>query len=55
MRNAFWHSWSRISGVVFPLSAAALFFTPRDSSWALTLAAAALASCATWLYQRKQH
>ena len=52
MRHALWHSWSRISGVLFPASVAALFFTPQDSSWVVMLAMAALASGGTWIYLR---
>ena len=52
MRQALWHSWSRMSGVVFPATAAALFFTPPDSSWAVMLSMAAVASGGTWIYLR---
>jgi len=52
MRNALWHSWSRLSGVLFPATAAALFFTPPDSSYVALLAMAALASGGTWVYLR---
>lgn len=52
MRQALWHSWSRLSGIVFPASAAALFFTPQDSSWVVMLALAAVASGGTWAYLR---
>ena len=55
MRHALWHSWSRISGVLFPVSVAALFFTPQDSSWVVMLAMAALASGGTWIYLRDKH
>ncbi len=52
MRNAIWHSWSRLSGVLFPATAAALFFTPQDSSYIVIIATAALASGGTWIYLR---
>ena len=52
MRNALWHSWSRLSGVLFPVSAAALFFTPQDSSYVFLLAMAAVSSGGTWIYLR---
>ena len=52
MRHALWHSWSRMSGVLFPVSAVTLFFTPQDSSWVFTLSMAALASGGTWVYLR---
>lgn len=52
MRNAIWHSWSRLSGVLFPATAVALFFTPQDSSYVALLAMAALASGGTWVYLR---
>ena len=55
MRSALWHSWSRMSGILFPVTAAALFFTPQDSSWVVTLATAALASGGTWIYLRDKH
>jgi len=52
MRNALWHSWSRLSGVLFPVTAAALFFTPQDSSYVFLLAMAAVSSGGTWIYLR---
>lgn len=55
MRHALWHSWSRMSGVLFPVSVAALFFSPPGSNWSLTLAMAALASGGTWVYLRNNH
>lgn len=55
MRHALWHSWSRMSGVLFPASVAALFFTPQDSSYVVMLAMAALASGGTWVYLRNNH
>jgi len=44
-----------MSGVLFPLSVGALFFTPQDSSWVVMLATAALASGGTWVYLRDKH
>jgi hypothetical protein len=55
MRTAIWNSWSRLSGVLFPATAGALFFTPPDSSWVVTLAMAAIASGGTWIYLRDKH
>jgi len=52
MRLALWRSWSRMSGVLFPVTSAALFFTPPDSSWVVMLATAAIASGGTWIYLR---
>jgi hypothetical protein len=44
-----------MSGVLFPVTAAALFFTPQDSSWVVTLATAAIASGGTWIHLRDKH
>jgi hypothetical protein len=55
MRTAIWSSWSRLSGVLFPVTAGALFFTPPDSTWVVTLATAAIASGGTWIYLRDKH
>jgi len=55
MRHALWHSWSRMSGALFPVSVCALFFTPQGSGYGLMLAAAALASGFTWIYLRDRH
>jgi hypothetical protein len=41
-----------MSGILFPASVAALFFTPQDSSYVVMLATAALASGGTWIYLR---
>ncbi|WP_154668035.1 hypothetical protein [Pseudoduganella violaceinigra] len=55
MRQALWHSWSRLSGVLFPASVAALIIIPQDSSYVVMLAMAALASGGTWAYLRDKH
>ncbi|HEX8601670.1 MAG TPA: hypothetical protein VF774_03420 [Pseudoduganella sp.] len=52
MRAIFWRSCSRVAGVVFPVSAIALFFTPHASRWELPLCTIAVTAGGTWIYAR---
>ncbi|WP_338767349.1 hypothetical protein [Massilia sp. METH4] len=52
MRAIFWRTCSRVTGVVFPVSTVALFFTPHDSKWELALSATAVTAGGAWIYAR---
>ncbi|GGX92236.1 hypothetical protein GJV26_16595 [Massilia dura] len=52
MRAIFWRSCSRVTGVAFPVSALALFFTPHAAEWELALCATAVTTGGAWIYAR---
>ncbi|QBE64312.1 hypothetical protein [Pseudoduganella lutea] len=52
MRAIFWRTCSRVTGVVFPVTTVALFFTPHKAEWELALSATAVTAGCAWIYAR---